>query len=49
MQKIRYWAFPAWLVLAWILSSIYTIHSLVDAENAYQVVLQTPAASSART
>jgi len=49
LQKIRYWAFPTGLALAWILSAVYTIHTLVDAHNAHQQFQQTSAVSSAHT
>jgi hypothetical protein len=36
MKKIREWAFPAGLLLAWFIASVYTLCALVDARAEHQ-------------
>jgi hypothetical protein len=39
MKKIRVWAFPAGLLLAWLVASVYTLSSLVDANAEHRRLL----------
>jgi hypothetical protein len=49
MNKIRDWGFPAGLLLAWIIASVYTTSALVDANAEHRHLLNPAAASSPRT
>ena len=49
MKTIRDWAFPAGLLLAWLIASVYTISSLVDAHNQHQRLLNPVAATAPQT
>jgi hypothetical protein len=45
MKKIRVWAFPAGLLLAWVIASVYTLSALMDA-SAQHHRMRSPAAAS---
>jgi hypothetical protein len=49
MKKIREWAFPAGLLLAWFVASVYTTSVLVDAHNEHQRLMSPVAATSQQT
>jgi hypothetical protein len=49
MNKIRDWGFPAGLLLAWIIASVYTTSALIDANAEHRHLLNPAAASSPRT
>jgi hypothetical protein len=49
MKKIREWAFPAGLLLAWIITSVYTVSALVDAHVDHQRLLNPVTATSPQT
>jgi len=49
MKKIRAWAFPAGLLLAWFIVSVYTIHSLADAHYQHQRLLNPVAVKAPQT
>ena len=49
MKKIREWAFPAGLLLAWVIASVYTVSALVDAHSEHQRLLNPVAATSPQT
>jgi len=49
MKKIREWAFPAGLLLAWLIASVYTLSALVDAHNDHQRLTSPIAATSQQT
>jgi hypothetical protein len=38
MKAIREWGFPAGLLLAWIITSVYTTSALIDAKAEHQRV-----------
>ena len=44
MKKIREWLFPAGLLLAWFVTSVYTVSGLVDAHSEHQRSLNPVAA-----
>jgi len=48
MKTIREWAFPAGLLLTWVIASVYTVSALVDAHVDHQRLLN-PVASSPKT
>jgi len=45
MNKIRVWAFPAGLLLAWLIASVYTLSALLDAQ-AQHHRMRSPAVAS---
>jgi hypothetical protein len=49
MKKIREWAFPAGLLLAWFIVSVYTVFVLVDAHSEHQRLLNPAAATAPQT
>jgi hypothetical protein len=49
MKMIREWAFPAGLLLAWLIASVYTLSSLVDANAEHRRLLNPVAATSPQT
>jgi len=49
MKKIREWAFPAGLLLVWVIASVYTTSVLVEANAEHQRLLNPSTASSPRT
>jgi len=49
MKRIREWAFPAGLLLAWLIASVYTFSALTDAHRAQQRLLEPTAAVSPQT
>jgi hypothetical protein len=49
MKKIREWAFPAGLLLAWLIASVYTISALVDAHSEHRRMLNPVAATAPQT
>lgn len=46
MQRIREWSFPVGLLVAWMIASVYTLHSLAVARAALGRAFQGPAATS---
>jgi hypothetical protein len=49
MKKIREWAFPAGLLLAWLITSVYTLSALVNANTEHRRLLNPTAATSPQT
>jgi len=49
MKKISEWGFPAGLLLAWFLASVYTLSALVDARAEHQRMSNPAAAMSPQT
>jgi hypothetical protein len=46
MKTIRDWGFPAGLLLAWIIASVYTTSALISANAEHRNLLHPAAASS---
>jgi len=49
MKTIRDWAFPAGLLLAWLIASVYTLSALMDASAQHQRMRRPAAASTPHT
>jgi hypothetical protein len=49
MKKIREWAFPAGLLVAWLIASVYTLSALVDAHGEHRRMSNPAAATSSQT
>jgi len=49
MKKIREWAFPAGLLLVWLVASVYTTSALVRANAEHQRLLNPVTAISPQT
>jgi len=49
MKKIREGAFPASLLLAWLIASVYTMSALIDAHNEHRRLMNPVAATSQQT
>lgn len=49
MQRIREWSFPAGLLLAWMIATVYTLHSFAAARAQSERFFQGPAAVSPKT
>jgi hypothetical protein len=48
MKKMRDWAFPAGLLLAWLVASGYTLSALIDAHSEHQRLMN-PVETSPQT
>jgi hypothetical protein len=49
MKKMRDWAFPAGLLLAWLIASGYTLSALISAHSEHRHLMNPVAATSPQT